>query len=70
MKINVLGTDYKVRRVNDGKDAYMKKMGFCGYCDGSKKGIVLLNLKSIVDWFAIQFPKLLKAYKEAGYIEC
>lgn len=115
MKIDVLGTKYTIRRVNNGQDEYMEKMNFGGYCDDTKKEIVILNIKSLpdwsnepdeviltkeretirhellhaflsesglawntfpaerawakneemVDWFAIQFPKLLKAYKEA-----
>ena len=118
MKINVLGTKYNVRRVNYDEDEYMKKMHFGGYCNGSAKEIVILNLKSapdwedepenvieiqenttlrhelihaflnesglqwnsvdinhwatneeMVDWIAIQFPKLLKAFKEADCIE-
>lgn len=118
LKIDVLGTKYIIRRVNCGEDEYMDKMHFGGYCDGSTKEIIILNLKSapdwkdepdyviknqenetfrhelihaflnesglqwnsvgvdhwakneeMVDWIAIQFPKLLKAFKEAGCIE-
>lgn len=118
LKIDVLGTKYILRRVNNGQDEYMEKMHFGGYCDGGSKEIVILNLKSVpdwqnepdeiiknqesetirhelihaflnesgltwnshspeawakneemVDWFAIQMPKLLKAFKEAGCIE-
>lgn len=115
MKIDVLGTKYSIRRVNNGQDEFMEKMNFGGYCDDGKKEIVVLNLKTcpgfmdepddaiaareretirhelihaflsesglswntfaaekawakneeMVDWFAIQFPKLLKAFKEA-----
>lgn len=115
MKIDVLGTKYNLRRVNSGQDEYMDKMSFGGYCDGAKKEIFILNLKTVpdwenepeesisnqeretirhelihaflnesglqwssfvperawakneemVDWFAIQFPKLIKAFKEA-----
>lgn len=118
LKINVLGTDYTIKRVNNGQDDYMDKMHFGGYCDGSKKEIVILNLKTVpdweneskevisyreketirhelihaflnesglewnsftpdkawakneemVDWFAIQMPKLLKAFKAANCI--
>lgn len=115
MKIDVLGTKYTVKRVNNGQDDYMEKMHFGGYCDSVDKQIVILNLKScpdwekepeerirtvekttmrhelihaflnesglqhnafapegawarneeMVDWFALQMPKLLKAFKEA-----
>ncbi len=115
MKIDVLGTKYTIKRVNSGKDEYMDKMHFGGYCDGAAKVIVIMNLKScpewenesdasikqqenetirhelihaflnesglqwnsfapekawakneeMVDWFAIQMPKLLAAFKAA-----
>ena len=114
MKIDVLGTKYTIRRVNSGQDEFMDKMSFGGYCDDTKKEIVVLNMNSIdawkdepehviakeretirhelihaflsesglawnsfaaekawakneemVDWFAIQFPKLLQAFKSA-----
>lgn len=117
-KIDILGTGYAIRRVNAGQDEYMEKMQFGGYCDGSAKEIVLLNIKTcpdwenepaasikakedetmrheiihaflnesglqwcsfipdkawakneeMVDWIAIQFPKILKAFKEADCI--
>lgn len=115
MRIDVLGTKYNIRRVNNGQDEFMEKMSFGGYCDDAKKEIVILNMKTVqgwmdepdevihareqetirhelihaflsesglswnsfsaekawakneemVDWFAIQFPKLMKAFKEA-----
>lgn len=118
MKINVLGTEYTLRRVDDGKDEFMEKMQYGGYCDDRIKEIVILNLKSIpdwekepdaaiqakenetirhelihaflsesglqwdshtpdkawakneemVDWFAIQMPKIYKAFEAAGCI--
>ena len=115
MKIDVLGTKYTIKRVDSGRDEYMDKMRYGGYCDGGKKLIVILNLKTtpewedeaediikdmekttlrhelihaflnesglqwnafapeaawakneeMVDWFAIQMPKMLKAFKAA-----
>lgn len=114
-KINVLGTDYTLRRVDYGQDEYMEKMNFGGYCDSYAKEIVILNLKTtpewkndpdeviqakeketirhelihaflnesglewssfipdkawakneeMIDWFAIQMPKMLKAFEAA-----
>lgn len=114
--VNILGTKYKLKRVNYGEDAFMDKMKFGGYCDCASKEIVTLNLKTIpdwandseeitarkeretlrheiihaffnesglqwnslpveqawakneemVDWIAIQFPKILKVFKELG----
>jgi hypothetical protein len=50
LKIDVLGTKYTLKRVNAGQDEYMDKMHFGGYCDGGKKTIVILNLKTVPDW--------------------
>ena len=118
MKVNVLGTEYTIKRVNLDQDEYMEKMQFGGYCDNSTKTITILNLKStpewkdeseeiikqqesetirhelihaflnesglrynafaaerswatneeMVDWIAIQFPKLIKAFRDADAI--
>jgi hypothetical protein len=114
--VNILGTRYKLKKVNFGQDEFMDRMKFGGYCDCMTKEIVTLNLKTLpdfandpeeviarkeketlrheiihaffnesglqwnslpveqawakneemVDWFAIQFPKILKVYKELG----
>jgi hypothetical protein len=116
--VNILGTPYTIKHVDDGQDEYMEKMSFGGYCNGLDKEIVILNLKStdewkndpeaaikkqedetmrheiihaflnesglqwssfvpdkawakneeMVDWFALQFPKILMAFKEADCI--
>lgn len=113
--VNVLGTEYTVRRVDKDQDEYMEKMHLGGYCDDLRKEIVILNYKSLpewenepderlkvleattmrhelihaflnesglkwnahddekawakneemVDWFANQMPKIIKAFKEA-----
>lgn len=118
VKIDVLGTQYTVKRVNAGQDEFLEKMQYGGYCDNSAKTIVILNLKSVpewkdepekaikqqesetirhelihaflnesglrynafaaekswarneemVDWIAIQFPKILKAFRDADAI--
>lgn len=118
LKIDVLGTKYTIKRVDNGQDEYMEKMHFGGYCNGATKEIFILNLKTVpdwkdepeniireqmqettrhelihaflnesglqwnsfapekawakneemVDWFAIQIPKLLKAFKDADCI--
>lgn len=115
-KVLVLGTDYTIRFVEQGQDAYMDKMNFAGYCDGNKREIVILLLKTceewkeepeesidfeqkktvrhelfhaflnesglqwnsnapdkawarneeMVDWFAIQSPKIFKVFQELG----
>ena len=49
-KVNVLGTEYSIRRVDNGKDAFMEKMDFGGYCDDRLKEVVILNMKTVPDW--------------------
>ena len=118
MKVDVLGTKYTIKRVDAGKDEYMEKMSFGGYCDCEEKKIVILNARTcpgwenspeaiikdrenetlrhelihaflnesglrhnshiydmawakneeMVDWFAIQMPKIMNAFKEVGCI--
>lgn len=41
MKINILGTPYRVRRVKNGQDEFMDKMHYGGYCDGGSHEIVV-----------------------------
>lgn len=117
-QINVLGTDYTIRRVDKGTDSFMEKMNYGGYCEMLKKEIVVLNMKTcpdwenepeevckakekeilrhelihaflresgldwdsftfdrawarneeMIDWLALQWPKLQKAFQEAGCI--
>lgn len=50
MKINILGTTYRVRWVKDGQDEFMDKMQYGGYCDGVSREIVLLDLRTVKDW--------------------
>lgn len=114
MKINILGTDYKVEYRDFKDDNIFKDKGWCGYCSEFEKLIVIgnhntfpelenetkeycdiaekvvlrheilhaflfesgLNDSSLqidgawarneemIDWFAIQFPKILEVYKQ------
>ena len=106
MTVDVLGTQYSIKRSNSINDENLKN--YDGYCDCTTKSIVIdtfqdslgsvKNLKEyekqvkrhelthaflsesglggcswadneeIVDWIAFQFPKLLKAFKEADAI--
>lgn len=50
MKIDVLGTKYNIKRVNNGQNEYMAKMNFGGYCDFGNKTIYILNLNTVPDW--------------------
>lgn len=115
-KVKILGTTYTIRRVNFGADEFIDSNGLGGYCNGTAKQIVILNLETLppmkdeprevldrkeretlrhevihaflhesglawnslpverawaqneemVDWIAIQFPKILKVYQELG----
>lgn len=50
MTIDVLGTKYDIKRVNNGQDEYMDKNHFGGYCKDNTKEIYILNLKTVPDW--------------------
>lgn len=50
MKINILGTEYTIRKVDNGQDAYIDQKSLCGYCSHNTKEIVLLNLKTLDVW--------------------
>jgi hypothetical protein len=102
MLVNVLGTEYSIRKSNKTEDLTLENAD--GYCDTSTKQIVVdtfqpttgslgnldeytkkvtrhelihaflfesglscnawANNEEIVDWIAIQFPKMLKAFEE------
>lgn len=99
MKINVLGTKYRIFFKSPEQDKTLNN--YDGYCDKSTKTIVV-NIKTIqkqslrheiihafmfesglsanwehkqfgqeetvVDWIAIQFPKILKVFEEVGVL--
>ncbi|WP_049762400.1 hypothetical protein [Lachnoclostridium phytofermentans] len=117
MKVNVLGTEYEIKRRSYNEDKDFKKRDIVGYCDVVMKEIVVCNIatypgyeeesreyhaeiekqtlrheivhaflaesglwdnsctttgwatnEEMVDWIAIQFPKMIKAFKEAKAI--
>ncbi len=111
MKLNIMGTEYKVLYKTDEEEPYLKTCD--GFCDRSRKEIVIAQMQpnpdtyqvdlewyrkkilrheiihaflhesgleensnstdmwarneEMVDWIAIQFPKILKAYQD---VEC
>ena len=117
--VEILGSKYTIRKVSAGQDELMERLHFGGYCNGTAKEIVLLDLKTVpdwanepqeiirrqeretlrhevihaflnesglgwnslpvehawakneemVDWIAIQFPKICKVFKELGCLE-
>lgn len=112
MKVNILGTTYRIIEEEDGTDPKLKEND--GYCDSSSKKIVLLiysddvmnkedmeqvrkqvmrheiihaflcesgleanagvpttgwaTNEEMVDWIAIQFPKILEAFQQCKCI--
>ena len=48
--VKILGTTYTVRKVGYGQDELMTRLQYGGYCDGTSKEIVLLELKTVPDW--------------------
>lgn len=50
MKVNVLGTEYKIITKNYKDDPYFAKWNADGYCDGVEKEIVLCNLLTYPDF--------------------
>lgn len=118
MKINILGTEYEITKLNYSEDARFEDLSIGGYCDRVKKKIVVCNIatypgyeketqethaeverqlqrheivhaffaesglqdnsigltsgwamnEEMVDWIALQFPKMLKAFQKTGCI--
>lgn len=118
MKINVLGTEYKIETHKVSEDKYLEENSLAGYCGEESKLIVVADMseekyfdlseeeqksyrkktlrheivhaylnesglsdssnrydgawaknEEMVDWFAIQSPKIFKVYKELGILE-
>lgn len=115
MKVNILGTNYKIKQRKISEDEYMKKMNFSGYCAEIGKYIVIADMsdpeyfpdmdaseqeryrkavlrheiihafltesglsnsssttkgawaknEEMIDWIALQSPKIFKAFKDA-----
>lgn len=117
MKVNILGTDYKITKKKYDEDADFEKLECCGYCDSVTKEIIHCDMNTypnyesesseyitgverstlrhevihaflsesgleqstlsvdswarneeMVDWFALQSPKIFKAFMNAGVI--
>lgn len=118
MKINVLGTEYKIETHKVSEDKYLEENSLAGYCGEESKLIVVADMseekyfdlseeeqksyrkktlrheimhaffnesglsdssnqyggawaknEEMVDWFAIQSPKIFKVYLELGIID-
>jgi hypothetical protein len=59
--INILGVNYKIEKHDSNEDQKLESAN--GYCETYSKKIVN---EEIVDWFAIQAPKIVAAFKAAG----
>ena len=118
MKVNVLGTKYKIEIHKISEDDVLKKNHWCGYCSEEMKEIVIADMtedeyfpdmtdnerdsyrkktlrheimhaflnesglcdsalaydcawpknEEMIDWFAIQSPKIYKVFEEVGCI--
>lgn len=115
MKINVLGTEYEIKKKDYDADSEFKRLEIAGYCSSLSKVIVVCNMptypgyeyetseeisvaekeitrheiihaflresglwnnscdvsgwamnEEMVDWIALQFPKLQKTFEEVG----
>ena len=68
MKIDVLGAEYTLTVIRGSKEPRLKDCD--GFCDETTKEMLVENYswaqnEEMVDFFAIQFPKLLKAFEQA-----
>lgn len=69
-KVNVLDTTYTINKIKE-KDKFMIENNLCGYCDFYEKKIVVLasdttSEKELIDWLAIQLPKINVLFEKAG----
>ena len=64
-KINVLGTEYKLFLRHEIVHAYLYESGLR---ENSEKQYAWADNEEMVDWFAIQGPKIFKTYKELGVL--
>lgn len=66
-KINILGTEYQIETHKVSEDRFLNESGLS---DSSNQyaGAWAKN-EEMVDWFAIQSPKIFKVYLELGLLE-
>lgn len=50
MKVNILGTEYKIYIKSDAEEAYFKDKGINGYCDSFAKEICIRDLRKLPGW--------------------
>ena len=64
MKINILGTDYKITLKKYDEDEAFDRCSFCGYCDGYSKEIVVCDMHTYKGWENEPKESIIQAQKE------
>lgn len=57
--VEILGAKYTIRKVKVGQDEFMDRLQYGGYCNGTAREIVLLDLKTVPDW-ASESPEIIQ----------
>lgn len=64
MRINVLGTDYKIIVKKYDEDEAFDRCSFCGYCDSYSKEIVICDMHTYKGWENEPEQSIIQAQKE------
>lgn len=64
MRINVLGTDYKITVKKYDEDEAFDRCSFCGYCDSYSKEIVVCDMHTYKGWENEPEQSIIQAQKE------
>ena len=64
MKINILGTDYKITVKKYDEDEAFDRCSFCGYCDSYSKEIVVCDMHTYKGWENEPEQSIIQAQKE------
>lgn len=57
--VEILGAKYTIRKVKVGQDEFIDRLQYGGYCNGTAREIVLLDLKTVPDW-ASESPEIIQ----------
>lgn len=61
--VDILGTPWKIETLTSKQEPYFEKDNICGYCSGSGKRIVLLDIANEEEYEAFQNEELDNLYK-------
>ena len=64
MKINILGTDYKITVKKYDEDEAFARCSFGGYCDGYSKELVVCDMHTYKGWENEPEQSIIQAQKE------